>query len=259
LKKDKPLILVTNDDGVQAKGIETLIEIVKEFGDVIVVAPLEGQSGMSNAITVKLPLHLKKLSTSNGVTKIGTSGTPVDCVKLALSQILDRKPDLVVSGINHGSNSSISVVYSGTMGATIEGSLNGIPSIGFSLLDFSPEADFSVAKKYAPKIIENVIKNGLPEYTCLNVNFPAVEINDIKGIKVCRQTMGRWQEEFDKRTDPHKREYYWLTGYFKNHEPEAEDTDEWALKNNYVSVVPVNIDLTNYSTIKLLKDRNYEE
>jgi len=175
LKKDKPLILVTNDDGVQAKGIETLIEIVKEFGDVIVVAPLEGQSGMSNAITVKLPLHLKKLSTSNGVTKIGTSGTPVDCVKLALSQILDRKPDLVVSGINHGSNSSISVVYSGTMGATIEGSLNGIPSIGFSLLDFSPEADFSVAKKYAPKIIENVIKNGLPEYTCLNVNFPAVK------------------------------------------------------------------------------------
>ena len=255
----KPLILITNDDGINAKGISALIEIAKPFGDVIVVAPMESQSGMSNAITVKLPLHLKQLSTSNGITRLVTNGTPVDCVKLALSQVLDRKPDLLLSGINHGSNSSISVVYSGTMGATIEGSLNGIPSIGFSLTDFSPEADFSIVEKYAPKIIENVLNNGLPEYTCLNVNFPAIEISKIKGIKVCRQTKGRWQEEFDKRTDPHKREYYWLTGSFKNYEPEADDTDEWALKNNYVSIVPVNIDLTSYSTIQKLKDWKYED
>ncbi len=254
MSKKKPLILVTNDDGINAKGLKSLIEIVRSFGDVIVVAPVEGQSGMSNAITVKVPLNLKTITSSNSITKLTSNGTPVDCVKLALNQVVERKPDLLVSGINHGSNSSISVVYSGTMGATIEGSLNGIPSIGFSLLDFAPDADFSVADKYAPKIIENVLQNGLPDYTCLNVNFPAVKLSSIKGIKICRQTKGRWQEEFDKRTDPHNREYYWLTGSFKNYEPDADDTDEWALKNNYVSIVPITVDLTSYTAMNHLKN-----
>lgn len=252
----KPLILITNDDGINAKGISALIEIAKPFGDVIVVAPQGSQSGMSSAITVKIPLHLKTINSSNGISKLVSSGTPVDCVKLALNQVLDHKPDLLLSGINHGSNSSISVVYSGTMGAAIEGSLNGIPSIGFSLTDFSPDADFSIVEKYAPKIIENVLANGLPEYTCLNVNFPAIEVENAKGIKICRQTKGRWQAEFDKRTDPHKRDYYWLTGNFKNYEPDAEDTDEWALKNSYVSIVPVKIDFTNYDAFNHLKKWN---
>ncbi|NOZ48207.1 MAG: 5'/3'-nucleotidase SurE [Chlorobi bacterium] len=256
--KKKPLILVTNDDGVNAKGLQSLIEVVQPFGDIVVVAPSESRSAMSNAITVKIPLHLKQISSLNGLTKVACSGTPVDCVKLALNQVLERKPDLLVSGINHGSNSSISVVYSGTMGAAIEGCINRIPSIGFSLLDFNPNADFSVALKFAPQIVQNVLEKGLPEYTCLNVNFPQTKVENVKGMKICRQTKGMWKEEFEKRVDPHNREYYWLTGNFKNYEPEAEDTDEWALNHNYISVVPVNVDLTSYNAIQILKLWQYE-
>lgn len=247
------LILVTNDDGIEAKGLKSLIETVREFGKVIVVAPEESQSGMSHAITTKLPIRVRTVKKEEGLEIYSCSGTPVDCVKLALHQLLGRKPDMLVSGINHGSNASVSVVYSGTMAAAIEGGINKITSIGFSLLDYSADADFETAGIYVRRIIEKVFMNGIAEGICLNVNIPVGKENELKGIKVCRQTDGYWQEEFEKRIDPGKREYYWLTGYFSNSEPLADDTDEWALQNKFVSVVPIRIDFTSYSRIKELK------
>jgi 5'-nucleotidase len=252
MKREK-LILVTNDDGVEAKGLKSLIEMVREFGKVIVVAPEESQSGMSHAITTKFPIRVRTVKKEEGLEIYSCSGTPVDCVKLALHQLLGRKPDMLVSGINHGSNASVSVVYSGTMAAAIEGGINKITSIGFSLLDYSADADFETAGIYVRRIIEKVFMNGIAEGICLNVNIPVGKENELKGIKVCRQTDGYWQEEFEKRIDPGKREYYWLTGYFSNSEPLADDTDEWALQNKFVSVVPIRIDFTSYSRIKELK------
>jgi 5'-nucleotidase len=252
MKKDK-LILVTNDDGIAAKGIASLVAAVESLGEVIVVAPGEPQSGMSQAITVKHPLRARK-SLLNGCLSYAVNGTPADCVKLAFNQLLPRKPDLLVSGINHGSNSSTSVLYCGTLGAALEGSINGIASIGFSLISFDPDADFEMAKNYANRIARKTLENGLPKYTCLNVNIPNIPESELKGIRICRQTIGYWQEEFDKRTDPAGREYYWLTGEYFNTEPDAADTDEWALKNNYIAVVPLRIDLTCYSTIDLIKN-----
>jgi 5'-nucleotidase len=251
--KNEKLILVTNDDGLHAKGIASLVEAVEPLGTVIVVAPGESQSGMSQAITVKHPLRARK-SQLNGCESFAVNGTPTDCVKLAFNQLLPRKPDLLVSGINHGSNSSTSVLYSGTLGAALEGSINGIPSIGFSLMSYDPDADFGVAKKYARRIAQEVLNNGLPKYTCLNVNIPNLPEDKIQGIRICRQTIGYWKEEFDKRTDPQGREYYWLTGQYFNTEPDAVDSDEWALKNNYIAVVPLRIDLTCYSTMELIKN-----
>lgn len=247
------LILVTNDDGVEAKGLKSLIETVREFGKVIVVAPEESQSGMSHAITTKFPIRVRIVKKEEGLEIYSCSGTPVDCVKLALHQLLGRKPDMLVSGINHGSNASVSVVYSGTMAAAIEGGINKITSIGFSLLDYSADADFETAGIYVKRIIEKVFMNGIAEGICLNVNIPVGKENELKGIKVCRQTDGYWQEEFEKRIDPDKQEYYWLTGYFSNSEPLADDTDEWALQNKFVSIVPIRIDFTSYSRIKELK------
>ena len=252
MKKQK-LILVTNDDGVEAKGLKSLIEIVREFGKVIVVAPEESQSGMSHAITTKLPIRVRTVKKEEGLEIYSCSGTPVDCVKLALHQLIGKKPDMLVSGINHGSNASVSIVYSGTMAAAIEGGINKITSIGFSLLDYSADADFETAGIYVRRIIEKVFMNGIEEGICLNVNIPVGKENELKGIKVCRQTDGYWQEEFEKRIDPGKREYYWLTGYFSNSEPLADDTDEWALQNKFVSVVPIRIDFTSYSRMKELK------
>jgi len=253
LETNRPLILVTNDDGIEAKGIRSLIEMVKPFGDVITVAPFHVHSGKSHAITVELPIRYRLLREYENVKVYGCTGTPVDSVKLAFSAILPRTPDLIVSGINHGSNASVSVVYSGTMGAVIEGCLNGIPSVGFSLLDFDPDADFSAAQQFGRKIVQHVLGEGLPDATCLNVNIPPVGMNEVKGIKVCRQARGVWREEFEKRLDPRKGEYYWLTGYFVNHENGATDTDEWALENNYISVVPVQVDFTNYRAMERLK------
>jgi len=254
LKQEKlPLILVTNDDGVHAPGIKNLIEAVRPLGILVVVAPDEGRSGQSHAITIKTPLRVYKLKEEEGYTLYSCNGTPVDCVKLALDQLLDRTPDLIVSGINHGSNSSISVMYSGTMAAAIEGGLHGIPSIGFSLLDYSIHADFSHTLGFVKDIVRNVLVNGLPEKVVLNVNFPIVSDEEIKGIKICRQALGIWKGEFEKRTDPHSRDYYWLTGYFQNFDEDATDTDEWALQNNFVSVVPVRVDLTSHSSIQKLK------
>lgn len=253
MKEQKPLILVTNDDGVEAKGLRELIDAVKPFGDIVVVAPADAQSGMSHAITVKFPLRVKKVKEEDHVTLFKCYGTPVDCVKLAFNQLLERKPDLLVSGINHGSNSSTSVFYSGTIGAALEGCINEVPSIGFSLLSLDPDADFSAAKSVATRIISQVMENELPGSVCLNVNIPKGAIEEIRGIKVCRQNKGFWREEFDKRTDPMGRNYYWLTGYYYNCEPEAEDTDEWALRNNYVAVVPLHTDLTAYKMIEHLR------
>ncbi len=252
-KKEK-LFLITNDDGIHARGLEALIEMVKPYGRIMVIAPEEGQSGMSHAITVKYPIRLKKVKEEEGLVIYSSNGTPVDCVKLALSKLLDRKPDMILSGINHGSNSSSSIIYSGTMAAAIEGCINGIPSMGFSLLDYSPEANFRFIIKFARVILENALEKGIPGDTCLNVNFPVNTYQKIKGIKICRQNKGVWKEEFEQRQDPMHRDYFWLTGEFHNLEPKAEDTDEWALHHNYVSIVPVHIDLTAYPAMEQLRD-----
>jgi 5'-nucleotidase len=256
VKKNRKLILVTNDDGIEAKGLRELINVVIKFGEVVVVAPRESQSGMSHAITVKYPIRVFLIREEKNLKVYSCNGTPVDCVKIALNQLLNRKPDLLVSGINHGANTSVSVVYSGTMAAAIEGGINKINSIGLSLSDFSKNADFTAAKIYSGRIIEQVFMNTLDKVTCLNVNIPAGNLNNIKGVKICRQTDGHWQEEYDKRTDPQNREYYWLTGYFNNFEPDAEDTDEWAIKNRYVSVVPIQVDFTSVNHLDRLKKWN---
>ncbi len=252
-KAVEKLILVTNDDGLQAKGIAALVEAVKPLGRVVVVAPAEPQSGMSQAITVKHPLRAYP-SVMNGIERYAINGTPTDCVKLAFNQLLPRKPDLLVSGINHGSNSSTSVLYSGTMGAALEGCVNGIPSIGFSNISYDPETPMDTAIHFARAIAEKVLTDGIPKYTCLNVNIPALHAHQIRGVKMCRQTIGFWQEEFDKRTDPMGRDYYWLTGKFYNSEPDAEDTDEWAIKNDYIAVVPIRIDMTCYETLQSIQN-----
>lgn len=247
---DRPLILITNDDGVHAKGLKELTEVMRLFGDVVVVAPERHMSGMSNAITVDFPIRVTKITDEPGYEVYKCTGTPVDCVKLAFNQILERHPDFVVSGINHGANSSISVVYSGTMGGALEGCIHGVPSIGFSLNDYDYEADFARAKIYVARIFQQVAEKGLPPYVCLNVNIPKGEI---KGVEVCRQTNGKWVEEFDKRTDPHKREYFWMAGYFENFEENIQETDINAIKSGFVSVVPVNADMTCYHTFEQMK------
>lgn len=251
MNKKKPLILVTNDDGITAPGIRTLVEVMKELGDVIVVAPDSPQSGMGHAITISDTLFCEQVTIKETYKhkEYSCSGTPADCVKIATQEILHRKPDLCVSGINHGSNSSINVIYSGTMSAAVEAGIEGIPAIGFSLLDYSLNADFEPTRKYVKNITRNVLKNGLPKGVVLNVNFPKLKESEIKGIKVCRQANAHWVEEFDKRTNPQGRDYYWLTGKFVNVD-EGEDTDEKALAEGYVSVVPVQFDLTAHHFIK---------
>jgi 5'-nucleotidase len=248
----KPLLLVTNDDSISAPGIRALISVMQEIGEVIVVAPDSPQSAMGHAITINNTLHLNKISAENAeITEYSCSGTPVDCVKMAVNELMDRKPDLCVSGVNHGSNSSINVIYSGTMSAAVEAGIEGIPAIGFSLLDYNWNADFEPIKPFIKKIVLQVLKNGLAEGTVLNVNFPKLATDEIKGIKICRQAKAIWQEKFDKRVTPFGKEYYWLTGEFINLD-KGEDTDEWALANNYISVVPVQFDLTAHHTISQL-------
>lgn len=247
-----PLILVTNDDGVDAPGLRTLIDIVKPLGNVVVLAPEKSHSGMGHAVTLTEPIRLKKIVVSPQYAEYACTGTPVDCVKLAVNNLMPVKPDLIVTGINHGANSSVNVIYSGTMGAAIEGALGGITSIGFSLLDFSYNADFNPAKDFIKKIISDVLYFNIEKASCLNVNIPAIQISDIKGIKVCRQAKGNWIEKFDEREDPHNRKYFWLTGTF-NHQEKSADTDLWALENNYISIVPITLDFTNHNHISLFK------
>lgn len=243
--REKPVILITNDDGVSAPGILNLVECVKDLGKIVVVAPDKPQSGMGHAITIGHPLRLHKINTLDDVETWSCTGTPVDCVKLAVDKVLHRKPDLCLSGINHGANHSINVIYSGTMSAAVEAAIESIPSVGFSLLDYSIEADFSGAKKYARMIVEKMLKTKPDKHTVLNVNIPAVPELDIKGLKICRQAYAKYEEDFVERNDPNGRRYYWLTGEFVNFD-KGKDTDVWALAHNYVSVVPVQFDLTNY-------------
>lgn len=243
-------ILITNDDGIAAPGIKALTEVMHELGDIYIIAPDSAQSGMGHAITINSTLELKHipgfLDTENAYS---CSGTPVDCVKMGVHEVMKTKPDLCVSGVNHGSNSSINVIYSGTMSAAVEGGIEGIPSIGFSLCDYSWDANFENIKPFIKKIALEVLEKGLPEGVILNVNFPKTD--NIKGIKICRQAKAAWEEEFDKRTNPMGKEYYWLTGKFVNHD-NGEDTDEWALANDYISIVPVHFDLTAYHAIQQL-------
>lgn len=253
-KRQRPLILVTNDDGITAPGMRALIAVAEELGDVIVVAPDSPQSGKGHAITVNNTLYINKISK----TEYSCSGTPVDCVKIAVHEIFKEKPDLCISGINHGSNSSINVIYSGTMSAAVEAGIEGIPAIGFSLADFSWHADFEPTKAYVRQIIETVLENKLPEGVVLNVNFPKTENGKFNGIKICRQANARWIERFDKRQTPYGRDYYWLTGEFINYD-KGEDTDEWVLNNGYVSVVPVQFDLTAHHAIQTLNQWNFDE
>ena len=244
-KKARPVILITNDDGIMAPGIRNLVEAVKDLGKVVVVAPDKPQSGMGHAITIGLPLRLHPVTIFEGVEAFQCSGTPVDCVKLAVDKVLHRKPDICLSGINHGANHSINVIYSGTMSAAVEAAIESIPSAGFSLLDHSVEADFTGARQYARMIVQQMLSTPLDKHTVLNVNFPAIPAELIKGVRICKQAYAKYEEDFVERSDPNGKKYFWLTGEFVNFD-KGRDSDVWALEHNYVSVVPVQFDLTNY-------------
>lgn len=248
----RPLIFITNDDGYQAPGIAHLAEAASNFGDVIVAAPLTPQSGKSSALTVNEPLELKKQSPIGSAQVYSVNGTPVDCVKIAMHAILDRQPDILLSGINHGSNAAVNNIYSGTMGATMEGCLLGIPSVGFSLLDHSPAADFSNIMPWVKKIISDVLTSGLPQDICLNVNFPADCVPE--GIKVVRAARGHWTEEYADYATPHGTPFYWLTGKFHNEEPDNADTDEYWLARNWGTVVPIRPDQTASDKINAIRE-----
>ena len=247
----KPLILITNDDGVAAKGLRCLDEVAMEFGDVVVMAPQSNASGQSHSITTTRPLRVREVKQAEGLSVYCCDGTPVDCVKLATEYFCPRRPDLVLSGINHGSNSSINVLYSGTMGGVIEATALGFDAIGFSLLSHNPDADFSHAIPYVRQIIGQVLEKGLPEDVSLNVNIPTAETG-IKGIRVCHEAKARWNDSFEKRIDPQGRPYWWLTGKFVCNEP-PRSSDEWALNNGFISVVPVHPDYTHYKVIDELR------
>jgi 5'-nucleotidase len=253
-----PLILISNDDGITSHGIRTLVEVMQQVGEVVVVAPNKPQSGMGHAITIGEPLRLNSSNIFGSVEAYECSGTPADCIKLGKHHVLKgRQPDLVVSGINHGSNASISILYSGTMSAAVEGAIEGIPSIGFSIDDFSHTADFSHTIDYIKQIAQSVLANGLPKGTALNVNLPKKSDEPIKGIRICRQTNGKWHEEFEKRQDPYGRSYFWMDGYFVNFDKGQTDTDIWAIENNYVSIVPCQYDMTAYNVIEQMKNWNF--
>jgi len=251
----KPLILVTNDDGIYAKGISELVQIAKQFGDVLVVAPDKPQSGMGHAVTINNILRVKKHEIFENVEAYSCTGTPVDCVKLAIYKVFKRKPDLLLSGINHGANHSINVIYSGTMSAAVEGAVEGVPSIGFSLLNHDENADFSHCHAPIKQIIKEALNNGIDKNTCLNVNVPK---EHVKGIKVCRQGNAFWEDNFEVREDPMRGEYYWLKGVF-THLDKGQDTDIHALEEGYVSVVPIQFDMTAHHSIAGLNEWNLEQ
>jgi 5'-nucleotidase len=250
----KPLILITNDDSVKAPGIRALIKYIRPFGKIVVVAPDRPQSGTAHAVTIAHPLRLDLISTEEDYEEYSCNGTPADCVKLAFKIVMKRRPDFLFSGINHGSNASINIIYSGTMAAVLEGALAGVPSVGFSLNNYSQHASFAASEKYVKTIAKEVIDNGLPQGICLNVNIPDVPENKIKGIRVCSQAQGTWQEDFDAREDPHGRDYYWMKGVYVQ-TGSGDHTDQEAMENNYVAVVPIQFDFTAYSAIDILKSR----
>ena len=250
-KTNKPLILISNDDGVHAKGIKQLTEAIRSLGDVIVVAPHQARSGMSSAITSEIPIRASLLRQEEGLAVWSCTGTPVDCIKLGINELVDRKPDLVLSGINHGSNAAVCVIYSGTMGAAMEGCIFGIPSLGVSLTDHSPDADFRNAAKYGKAVAKKILEEGLPKGTCLNLNIP--DIPEVKGLKVCSQTEGYWTKEFMESKDAAGKKVYWLTGEFLNLDPDNSNSDEWALSQGYASLVPIKIDMTDYTFLEEIK------
>ena len=249
----RPYILVCNDDGIFAPGIQNLIGVMEQIGDILVVAPDSPQSGMGHAITIHSTISINHISKTDTKEIYSCSGTPVDCIKLAMNKLAIKRPDIIVSGINHGSNSSINVIYSGTMSAAMEGCIEGVPSIGFSLCDHSYEANFHPCLPFVKKITEQVLYRGLPKDVCLNVNFPK---DKIIGLRPSRQAKGYWTEELDERLDPRGGKYFWLTGSFKNMDG-AEDSDEWALANGYASIVPVKVDFTSYNTLDQIKDWDF--
>ena len=253
MTQKKPLILITNDDGVSSKGIRSLYEAVKGIGDVVVVAPDSPQSGMGHAITINHPLRLERSTLFPEIEAYSCSGTPVDCVKLAVSAVLDRKPDLLVSGINHGANTSSNVLYSGTMSAAVEGAMEGIQSIGFSLCSFAANADFDVAKEVATSLVKKALSEGIPEGVCLNVNVPMVSKEEFNGIKVCKQAHAFWEDRFDRREDQFKRPYYWLTGDFLNQDL-SDDTDLYWIEKGCATVVPTQFDMTAYRALKEIEN-----
>ena len=254
MNRDRPLILVTNDDGITAGGIRNLVEVARQFGEVLVVAPDSPQSAQGHAITIETPVFVRESDVfGEGVKAYECSGTPVDCVKLAKSVLLKgRTPDLCVSGINHGSNAAVNIIYSGTLSAAMEASLEGIPSVGFSYLDYQADADFGPCLPYVRHIIRHVLENGMAEGSLYNVNIPKVEDGGIRGLRVCRQANARWVEEYVAGEDPRGRPYYWLTGRFVN-DDKREDTDAKALQEGYVSLVPSHHDLTNHLALRSLK------
>ena len=248
----RPCILVSNDDGFVAPGILFLLDVLKPIGDVVMVAPNSGRSGMSTAITVKTPLDMTLVSQEPGLTMYRSNGTPADCIKLALNILFaDNPPALVVSGVNHGSNASVAIHYSGTMGAVLEACMSNIPGIGFSLDSHQIQADFEPSRAFITKIVKETLRHGLPSGICLNVNIPNVP--EIKGIKLCRQTKGKWVEEFDVRKHPRGGDYYWLMGSFRNDELTAEDTDIYALDHGFISIVPSQIDLSSKEQIQAMR------
>ncbi len=251
---ERPLFFITNDDGVDAKGLRSLIEVIRPLGRILVVAPEISQSGKSHAVTFSDPLYLRRVSAEPDVEIYACSGTPVDCVKLAFDRLMEEMPVLALSGINHGSNSAVSVIYSGTMGAAMECCMYSVPSIGFSLLDYDDDADFTASKHFVSLIVDKVMNGSAKTPLCLNVNIPALPKEEIRGVKVCRQNKGYWHEEFERRTDPRGRDYYWLKGFFLNEEEHAVDTDEYALGQGFVSVVPVQVDMTDYKRLALMRD-----
>lgn len=253
MTKKRPLILVTNDDGITAKGIQYLVEAMKPLGDIIVVAPDKPQSGMGHAITIHDPLRLKKSTVFDGIEAYTCSGTPVDCVKIAIYEILKKRPTLLVSGINHGSNAATNILYSGTMSAAVEGAIENIPSIGFSLLDFDEDADFEASAHYAAIIAKQVLENGLQGGNCLNVNIPKGTIKELNGVKICRQGRAFWDDQFEKRESPFGGTYYWMSGKFSITD-KGEDTDMWALDHNYVSVVPCQFDMTAHHLLGIMNE-----
>jgi len=250
---NKPLILITNDDGIAAKGLESLVECMQKFGQVIVVAPDKPQSGMGHAITINHPLRMKRSKLYPEIEAYSTTGTPVDCVKLGIYEIAHRKPDLLVSGINHGANFSSNVLYSGTMSAAVEGAMENIPSIGFSLCDFDEDADFTGAMKIVDEVTALVLRNEFPKHVCLNVNIPKLPASEIKGIKICKQAAAFWDDRFEERKDPFGHSYYWMTGKFQEIEVE-KDTDLHFIQEGYATIVPTQFDMTAYAAINTLKN-----
>jgi 5'-nucleotidase len=253
---NKPLLLISNDDGYHSKGLKCLIEMVRPLGEIIVVAPESARSGYSGAFSVTTPLRLKLRRKEEGMTMYSCNGTPVDCVKLALSEVCPRRPDMVIGGINHGDNASVNTHYSGTMGVTLEGCMKYIPSVAFSLCDHSDEADFSPMKKIVYSITQKILSSGLPDGVCLNINFPLVE--KYKGIKVCRMAKGTWGKEVVRMHHPRDFDYFWLVGEYTNDEPQSEDTDNYALTHGYVAITPTKVDVTSYEMIEKMRTWNID-